>query len=422
MMIKPLSIKELYRQVQKTLVSQYEKVVVTCEISSITQSYTGHLYYTLGNGEQSITAIIFKSDLMRMPHVKSFREGEKVIITGSLNLYEKGGRLSLIVKTIAKMGLGDLKAQIEKLKKKLESEGLFSPLKKREIPSLPQSIGLITSPHGNAVFDFLKVFKKVPFLGAIKFYPCVVQGKWAVASVQEALKKADNAAHDVLILTRGGGSAEDLMVFNEETLVRFIGQLQTPLVSAIGHEKDISLCDYVADKTVATPTAAAHLFAEKTELLQQQLKHFRHRLIEGGHLVQRQKNKVKKLEYAQLLHHIQEKVKKSQHLQRDFLAHLVQKQRDLGYLKKVGGEKLKRLPFLTQARYEKIKLKLENLRLKLNRLSVNETLQQGFAFLKFQDKIITRRRDLQKLGDGQEVTLTFHDGDATLKTFFEESK
>ncbi len=245
-------------ELQHVLAAEIGPVRVQGEVSQFTAARSGHWYFTLKDAEASISAVMFRGS-NRYCRVRP-AVGDVVVVSGALDLYAPRGQLNLVVRRMAAAGEGDLQARIEATKRKLAAEGLFDPSRKRPLPALPTAIGVATSPTGAAFQDILRVtgerFPGIPILLA----PCRVQGAEAPAEVVAALEllKADGRA-SVVIVGRGGGSAEDLMAFNDEQVARAIAAMPMPVVSAVGHETDVSIADLVADLRAATPSHAAEM-------------------------------------------------------------------------------------------------------------------------------------------------------------------
>ena len=234
------------------------QVAVRGELSNCKLHSSGHLYFTLKDGESELAAIMFRSAAARLPFVP--QSGMKVTVYGKISVYEKGGRYQLYAETMLEDGLGALWLEFERLRKKLEAEGLFDPGRKRPLPVYPSCVGIVTSPTGAAVWDMVNITGR-RFPGVrILICPVLVQGASAPASMCRALAYLNvTKACDVIILGRGGGSAEDLWAFNDEGLVRAVAASEIPIVSAVGHETDFTLCDFAADQRAPTPSAAAEL-------------------------------------------------------------------------------------------------------------------------------------------------------------------
>ena len=233
-------------------------ISVVGEISNFTDHRSGHLYFSLKDSDAQIRAVMFRSARSRLKFVPT--EGMKVTVHGSVSLYPQGGTVQLYVNTMAPDGLGALYKAYEQLKEKLSAEGLFDDEHKKPIPRFPSRIGVITSPTGAAVRDIINVTARRYPLAQIYLYPSLVQGDGAEADLIKAMDYFESTGLvDVIIIGRGGGSIEDLWAFNSEKLARRIYSAQTPVISAVGHETDFTICDFVSDLRAPTPSAAAEL-------------------------------------------------------------------------------------------------------------------------------------------------------------------
>lgn len=267
------SVTELNNYVKRILDNDenLKNVFVTGEISNFKNHYSGHMYMTIKDEGGAIKAVMFSSYASRLKFVPE--NGMKVIIFGSVSLYNKDGSYQLYITDMQPDGVGALNLAYEQLKEKLQNEGLFNAEFKKPIPEFPQKIGVMTAPDGAAVRDIFSILKRRYPVAEIVFCPVAVQGERAAPEIAKAIKlfNEQNAA-DVLIVGRGGGSLEDLWAFNEEIVARTIFESQIPVISAVGHETDFTIADFVADLRAPTPSAAAELavpdiFELKSELL-----------------------------------------------------------------------------------------------------------------------------------------------------------
>ena len=233
-------------------------ILIKGEISNFTNhTKTGHLYFTLKDNECSVKAIMFNSTASRLRFTPS--SGMNVIISANVQVFERDGIYQLYVNDMQPDGIGALYLAFEQLREKLSEEGLFDEAIKKPLPPFPQKIGIVTSPDAAALQDMLKIIsRRYPIAEAVIF-PCLVQGENAPSSICTALKKADKCNLDIIIVGRGGGSLEDLMAFNSESVARTIFLCNTPIISAVGHETDTTISDYAADLRAPTPSAAAEL-------------------------------------------------------------------------------------------------------------------------------------------------------------------
>lgn len=267
------SVTELNNYVKRILDNDenLKNVFVTGEISNFKNHYSGHMYMTIKDEGGAIKAVMFSSYASRLKFVPE--NGMKVIIFGSVSLYNKDGSYQLYITDMQPDGVGALNLAYEQLKEKLQNEGLFNAEFKKPIPEFPQKIGVMTAPDGAAVRDIFSILKRRYPVAEIVFCPVAVQGDRAAPEIAKAIKlfNEQNAA-DVLIVGRGGGSLEDLWAFNEEIVARAIFESKIPVISAVGHETDFTIADFVSDLRAPTPSAAAELavpdiFELKSELL-----------------------------------------------------------------------------------------------------------------------------------------------------------
>lgn len=227
------------------------------EISNFKNHTRGHLYFTLKDENSKINAVMFAGNASKLKF--KLEDGMKVLVTGNVSVYEPSGSYQIYVDELLEDGVGNLFIAFEQLKAKLEKEGLFNPSIKKKIPAIPETVGIITAPTGAAVKDILSTIKRrYPICKTILF-PTLVQGPDAALNIVKQMKKAEEYNLDVLIIARGGGSIEDLWPFNEEIVARAIYECKIPTISAVGHEIDFTIADFVADLRAATPTAASEL-------------------------------------------------------------------------------------------------------------------------------------------------------------------
>ncbi|QEY59318.1 exodeoxyribonuclease VII large subunit [Pseudomonas sp. C27(2019)] len=263
-----LSVSQLNQRARTLLEDVFPHVWVEGELSNIARPVSGHVYFTLKDRNAQVRCAIFRQQASRVRDL--LRDGLLVRVRGRVSLYEGRGDYQMILDSVEAAGDGALRLAFEALKNALQAEGLFAQERKRALPQYPQRIGVITSPSGAVLHDIVSVFaRRAPHV-QLTLIPTAVQGHAATTQIVQALALADRAQYDALILARGGGSLEDLWCFNEQAVARAIANCQTPIVSAIGHEIDISISDFVADVRAPTPSAAAELLApDRSELLQQ---------------------------------------------------------------------------------------------------------------------------------------------------------
>jgi exodeoxyribonuclease VII large subunit len=264
------TVSALTREIKARLENDFPLVWVRGEISNLRMPLSGHYYFTLKDEASQLKAVLFRGSLTSLRFKPS--DTQKVICRGRITVYEPRGDYQLLVDYLEPLGIGALAQAFEELKARLAAGGLFDPIHKKPLPFLPQRLAVVTSPSGAAVRDFLKILdRRFPNLEVL-IYPVKVQGVGAAAEIAEALETLNTLGGiDVLILTRGGGSIEDLWAFNEEIVARAIFNSQIPVISAIGHEIDFTIADFVADVRASTPTAAAELVVRRQEELRDTL-------------------------------------------------------------------------------------------------------------------------------------------------------
>jgi exodeoxyribonuclease VII large subunit len=256
--IAAITVSELNRQARQLLEQGIARVWVEGEVSNLARPASGHVYFTLKDATAQLRCAWFRQR-QRGPTIQ-LKNGDQMLALGKVGIYEARGEYQMVVERIEAAGEGELRRRFELLKKKLQAEGLFDEGRKRELPELPGRIGIITSPSGAAIRDMLSVLKRRFPMVPVVIYPSAVQGDAAATELVSALSRA--AARDecdVLIIGRGGGSIEDLWPFNEEIVARAIGGSQIPVISAVGHEVDFTIADFVADLRAPTPSGAAEL-------------------------------------------------------------------------------------------------------------------------------------------------------------------
>jgi exodeoxyribonuclease VII large subunit len=280
---KILTVSELTGQVRALLEKQIGAIWVTGEVTNRRLQSSGHLYFTVKDANSQLSCVLFRGETVA--HRELLQDGQKVLLQGDVTVYEARGQYQLIVRAVEMQGVGALQIAFEKLKQKLAAEGLFAPERKRPLPDYPQRIGIVTSPTGAAIRDVLHVVRRRNPSLEIVLAPCRVQGDGAAGEIAEAIRMLNefqSTVHgpestvetgeatedsglrtlDLILVTRGGGSLEDLWAFNEEVVARAIFESALPVVSAVGHEIDFTISDFVADVRAATPSAAAEIITE----------------------------------------------------------------------------------------------------------------------------------------------------------------
>ena len=368
---------------------QLQNLWISGEISNYKcHGPSGHIYFTLKDAQSVLRCVFFrkKNALLRFAPT----EGMKVMVRGSISIYERSGYYQLYVEEMEPEGLGALYLAYEQLKSKLSEQGLFDERCKKPLPRVPRKVGLVTSPSGAAIRDFLTTLQRRFPCVKVLLYPVAVQGREAPQQICTALEELDKRGLDVIVITRGGGSLEELWCFNDEDVARSIFSLSTPLVSAIGHETDYTIADFVADQRASTPTAAAALIApEQSELLR--YLNMQEQLMGSILLNKLQKKRylLEQLASARALKHPRDKIN---------LAH--QRLDEL-------WPRLKRATELL-LRFKKTNLEgyIEN----LEALSPLKVLTRGYALIFDRDDLPLK--SVYSLQQDQQIKISFHDGDA----------
>jgi exodeoxyribonuclease VII large subunit len=367
-------------------------VLVKGEISNFKHHYTGHFYFTLKDEKALIKCVMFKTYSEKMKFEP--KDGMKVVIFGTVSVFERDGIYQIYCKSMEEDGLGDLYLAYEKLKEKLEKEGLFEEAHKKKIPFMPETIGVLTSNTGAVIRDIINVSTRRNPNVHIRLLPVPVQGAGAAEKIVDAIKiMNEKKLADVIILARGGGSLEDLWPFNEEILARAIYDSELPIISAVGHETDFTIADFVADLRAPTPSAAGELAVPDLEEVKWKIQNFRHRLSNALS---------KKVETLKL----RLKRAKSSKVMQDPVSMLNERRLKLdGYLKQIASA---------------IKLEVKNKRLKLVKdvslldgLSPLKTLVRGYSIVENKEgKLIKSVKDVKK---NDEIKITLNDGNVEAK-------
>lgn len=271
-----LTVSQLNQRARHLLEDVFPQVWVEGEISNLARPASGHLYFTLKDSQAQVRCALFRQNALKVR--QALRDGLAVKVRGKVSLFEGRGDYQMIADAVEPAGDGALRLAFEALKEKLAGEGLFATERKRPLPAHPQRVGIVTSPTGAVIRDIISVFRRRAPQVSLTLVPTAVQGREATAQIVRALALADAQGFDALILARGGGSLEDLWCFNEEAVARAVAACRTPIVSAVGHETDVSISDFVADVRAPTPSAAAELLAPDSSGLRQRLEGLERRL------------------------------------------------------------------------------------------------------------------------------------------------
>ena len=277
---KFFTVSEITREIRTSLEHKFSNIGVLGEISNVRKPGSGHVYLTLKDKNSQLQAVVFRNTASRIKF--ELKDGMEVISFGSVTVYEPRGQYQLIINKIEPKGVGALQLAFQQLKEKLEKEGLFDHAHKKEIPFIPKKIGIVTSPTGAAIKDILNIIDRRFANVEVLIYPVKVQGEGAAQEIAEAITELNNYSDiDVIISGRGGGSLEDLWAFNEEIVARSIYNSKIPVISAVGHEIDLTIADLVADKRALTPSEAGELVVPRKDLLIEKTEKFKTRLLQS---------------------------------------------------------------------------------------------------------------------------------------------
>ena len=273
----PFSVSDLTSQIQSLIETTFESVWVVGQVSNLTNHRSGHVYFTLKDEGAQLPAVIWKTTASKMKF--KLKEGIEIVCQGRLTVFPPQGKYQMVVSESQPKGIGSLELAFQQLREKLTAEGLFHPARKKPLPDVIRRVAVITSPTGAAVKDFLQILTRRTKLIDVLIIPAKVQGDGAAEEIAEALRNVNRwGGIDCIVITRGGGSIEDLWAFNEEVLVRAVAESAIPVVSGVGHEIDVTLCDFAADIRAATPSEAAERISKEDFHRHQELLHIHHRL------------------------------------------------------------------------------------------------------------------------------------------------
>ncbi len=414
------SVTTLVNEIKKDLENQFRGVSVVGEVSNLSSSGAGHFYFTLSDSQSSLSACLFKMDAMRNPLIRELKDGDKIIASGSIGVYARRGTFQLVAKRIVPAGAGNLKQELERLKKRLASEGLFDLDVKKAIPRFPKRIGLITAYDSAAYHDFVNVFKRRSLWTDILVSPALVQGKNAPQSIKKALynliayhqKVPEDKKLDVIVLSRGGGSLEDLWSFNDEALAWEIYNCPIPTISAVGHEVDYSISDFVADKRCETPTAAAEVLSAGQMELKKQFTHTRKMLKSfGSQMTHRERRKLERLSPIQNLRKIETRLYHYQtRLERCKINKRLPEFTGL-HDKTLRLEECWRVLKDFPRGLNELNKKVENQYGLLRLLNPDNILGRGYAYVKDPNgKLVGTTEKFDEVPEGSELNIHFSDG------------
>lgn len=432
-----LKVTSLTRLIKGQLEENFARVWVQGEVSNLRKQSSGHVYFSLKDNGSQLPVALFARDAARQSF--ELQDGMEVILLGDISVFEPHGRYQLIAKIAIQSGEGRLQMEFERLKRKLAAEGLFESDRKKALPVLPTKVAVITSPTGAAVRDFLRILRRRNFGGEVVIFPARVQGKGSSEEVQAMLQHAAASdGFDLVVLTRGGGSIEDLWTFNEEAVARAVAACPIPVISAIGHEIDHVLTDYAADKRAETPSGAAELISSlylearrRYENAHQDIREWaegylsesrtclrefdsRMRIIAPERRVQHHSMKLDEIE-NRISRMLSKKISDEQQTLAQFAQRITEQhpKTRLRLAKQYLGESSRRLTRAKDLDTTRIKDRLQSLQHRLDSGSLQATLKRGFAIIESKDgRIIDRAEAANK---EPSLRARFHDGEVSLK-------
>ena len=389
------------------------EVFLKGEISNFKAHSRGHFYFTLKDEGSRINAIMFSANTKKIKFLP--QDGMKVLVTGKISVFEANGAYQIYVDDMLEDGVGNLYIAYEQLKKKLESEGLFDQFKKKKIKKIPSKIGVITAPTGAAIKDIISTIKRRWPLTEIYLFPALVQGENAKEDIVKQIERADSFGLDTLIVGRGGGSIEDLWAFNEEIVARAIYSCSTPVISAVGHEIDFTISDFVADLRAPTPTGAAEMAVPELKDVINYLKNIDIRLYQTiKNQIKRNRTKLENYQNRGIFKNPATIYQTKEIIFDGLFERLKYSLTNLTHIKEKELIRLKN-SYVLQKPYQildKKSTKYLQLISKLEPLSPLLTLKRGYTITKVKDKVINSSKDTKK---GDILELQFHDGEIKTK-------
>ena len=412
------TVSEITRLIKQELESRFPEVWVMGEVSGFTRAHSGHLYFTLKDETSQISAVMWRSQAGKVPF--ELENGLEVVCKGRINVYEPRGRYQLQVEQVEPKGKGALQLAFEQLKEKLHKEGLFDPELKKKLPLLPRKMGVVTSPRGAAVIDIIRTLERRFGRVHLLIYPVKVQGEGAAEEIVEGLDYFSARKDiDVVLVGRGGGSIEDLWAFNEEIVARAIFRCPIPVISAVGHEVDFTIADFVADIRASTPTAAAELVIEKEEMFVERIDNFLKRIINRlQYATQEWKNRVLGLIHHRAFQNYKVRLmilsQRLDELELRALNTIRDKQQRISEGRSRALLLEERMGNILREKLQLLKGKWERLGAELHNLSPLNILKKGYTLCwKEGGKLLVRRID--EIKAGEDMTVSFYRGEFTCK-------
>lgn len=413
-----LSVSELVLIIKQQLENEFSELYLEGELSNLTQSSTGHWYFNISDQDATISCCLFRNQTLNAKEIHNVKDGEKIRIFGNISVYAKRTAIQVIVKKIIPINKdGDLKKKFELLKTKLSQEGLFDLSRKKKLPEYVTRIAVISAENAAALKDFITVMRRRCLEFSITISPAIVQGEKASESIIKALDKIRAVGgFELVVITRGGGSQEDLWCFNDEALIRRIAQCEIPVISAVGHEVDYTLCDFVADLRCETPTAAAEVISSKQLKIQDHYKSIKKQMHAFG------------LRKHQYVKYLIESLRPS--YQMKFLQNILLKHRSnlqmfvpkISFIEKkhyqyqIAIEQvIERISSLLDRVAQEKSNALDKYSIQMSALDPYKVLGRGYAIIQSNmNELITTAKKLSSLKSGENLKVQFSDGLAEL--------
>ena len=418
-LVKPdkiYTVSEVTRMVKLELESSFPLLWVEGEISNFHRHHSGHLYFTLKDESSQIRTVMFRSEARQVPF--ELKDGLQVVSKGRINVYEPRGEYQLVVEVIEPKGKGALQLAFEQLKERLQKEGLFDPGIKKKLPLLPKKVGVVTSPRGAAIVDILRTLERRFARLYILIYPVKVQGEGAADEIVEGIDYLGRLPDiDVIIVGRGGGSIEDLWAFNEEKVARSIFRCPVPVISAVGHEVDFTIADFVADIRASTPSVAAEMVIEKEQSFEERIENLEKRMVNSQkYFLQERKHEVSslsqhrafqnmKIKLLNLEQRVDDLEMRAWHTIKNTQQKIAEDKSRAVLLEEKMRSTLKGMLQHFQANWEKLSAQLHN-------LSPLNILKKGYA-LCWKDGGHLLIRCIDEVEKNKELTVSFYKGEFT---------
>jgi len=410
-----LSVSAFTERVREALETELPEVWVRGEVSNLRRQASGHVYFSLKDAGAQVSVVCFRGNAMRIG--SKLRDGAQLVLYGEVSVYAPRGNYQIIARHVLEDGLGQLRQRFEALKEKLSAEGLFAPERKRPIPRLPHTVGIVTSPTGAALRDFISILRRRGWGGRLVVLPARVQGQGAAEEIAARIGEACRIERlELLVVGRGGGSLEDLWPFNEEAVARAVAGCSLPVISAVGHETDFTLSDFAADLRAETPSAAAEYISSDFIALRDRLLQASERFHDAAAWeLERRQNQLILLRETLARYSPQARVEHGWLRLDELMGRLHASTREAlhtrrNQLAEVGQALLRHEP---RHRYALASQQVAHLRQRLENASLQKALDRGFAIARdAQGQVITRKAQLQ---EGQKLALDFADGETRVR-------